>query len=177
MIKRTISPALALFCFGLLFPLCLALHAESPTPSPMEFIKKLKLGLFLAENNLVTARTLLEFKEEIGLSKEQEKKIEDLLLAYEESAIRSGAEVKIGELRFVSYLESEQIDRKEIARLIRQLSKQKTDAIVDYINYLLDIREILSLEQLEKAKIIREKEKKYHRKRFSKKDQAKDFRR
>ncbi len=133
----------------------LSLTSESTL---MDFFMQLRQGLFWADNNLFDARTILRFKEKIDLSIEQEKKIENIMLAYEESSFRSSAEIKIGELRFATYIKSEKVDRKEIAKLIKQISTKKTDWIVNYINYLLDLREILSSEQLEKMKVIAKKE-------------------
>ena len=120
-----------------------------------DIIKKTKPGIFLAEKNLFDARFILRFKEDINLSKEQEKKVENLLLAFEENSIKKRAEVKIRELRFASYLKSEKINRKKMERQLKAISKMKTDFLIDYINYLLDLKQIMTPVQIEKLKEIK----------------------
>jgi Spy/CpxP family protein refolding chaperone len=118
-------------------------------------IRKTQAGVFLAEKNLFDARFIMRFKEDINLSKEQEKKVENLLLAFEENSIKKSAEIKIRELRFASYLKSEKINRKKIERQLKAISKMKTDFLIDYINYLLDLKQIMTHAQIEKLKEIK----------------------
>ena len=120
-----------------------------------DIIKKAKTGIFLAEKNLFDARFILRFKEDINLSEEQRKKVENLLLAFEENSIKKSAEVKIRELRFASYLKSEKINRKKMERQLKAISKMKTDFLIDYINYLLDLKQIMTPVQIEKLKEIK----------------------
>ena len=49
------------------------------------------------------------------------------------------------------------MDRKEVEKHIRQISKIKTDMIVDYMNYLLDVKEILTPAQREKIKQLKKR--------------------
>lgn len=120
-----------------------------------DIIKKTQAGVFLAEKNLFDARFIMRFKEDINLSKEQEKKVENLLLAFEENSIKKSAEIKIRELRFASYLKSEKINREKIERQLKTISKMKTDFLIDYINYLLDLKQIMTHAQIEKLKKIK----------------------
>jgi hypothetical protein len=149
-----------------------------PTVSPVDKNKKekedtlrqVKHLLFLSKNNLYDGRLLLQLKDRIGLSEEQEKKIEDLMLEQEAFSIRSSAEIKIKELQFASSLKSKEkkIDRKQMDRRIREIGSEKTDMIVRYMNYLLDLRELLTRQQMEtlghlrhrKLQDIKEKHKK-----------------
>ena len=109
-------------------------------------------GFFLAYQGLFDGRAVLKNKQAIDLSATQEKKIEALVLAFEESLIRKGAEIKINELKFALYIKADKVDRKEIARLITEISRQKTDSIIAYLDYLLDVREMLTGRQREKLK-------------------------
>ncbi len=120
-----------------------------------DIIKKTQAGIFLAGKNLFDARFIMRFKEDINLSKEQEKKVENLLLAFEENSIKKSAEIKIRELRFASYLNSEKINRGKIERQLKTISKMKTDFLIDYINYLLDLKQIMTPVQIEKLKEIK----------------------
>ena len=110
----------------------------------------MRFGLYMAENNLFEARFILHLKGEIGLTAPQEKKIEDMMLAYEESAIRRGSDVKVLELKFASLLKGNRIDRREMEKLAREIGKMKTDLQVGHLNYLLDVRDTLTAEQIQK---------------------------
>jgi Spy/CpxP family protein refolding chaperone len=126
-----------------------------------DVLQQIKHLFFLAENDLYDGRILLRLKDRIGLTGEQEKKIEDLMLAHETVSIRSSAEIKIKELQFASYLKSrvEKIDRKQVERHIREIGSEKTRMIVHYMNYLLDLRNLLTPGQKEILKQMREEKK------------------
>lgn len=113
-------------------------------------LNSLRFGLHMAENNLFEARFLLHQKDEIGLTAQQEQKIEDLMLAHEESAIRSGSDIKVLELKFAALLEAKRIDRREMERMARAIGGKRTDLQVQHLNYLLDVRDVLTAEQVAK---------------------------
>lgn len=112
---------------------------------------------FWAQKDLFDARLILDAKDKIGLTKEQRQKIENKMLAYEEASIKNWAEIKVLELRFASYVKSEKVDRKEIEKVVREISARKTDCIVKYMNYLLDLKGILTAEQLKKMRALHKK--------------------
>jgi Spy/CpxP family protein refolding chaperone len=114
-------------------------------------------SFFWAQKDLFDGRLILDAKDKIELTKEQEQKIENKMLAYEEASIRSWAEIKVLELKFASYVKSEKVDRNEIEKVVREISARKTDCIVQYMNYLLDLKEIVTQEQLKKIKAIHKK--------------------
>jgi Spy/CpxP family protein refolding chaperone len=118
-----------------------------------------EIAVFLAESNLYDARLILKMKDEIGLTEKQEEKIEDIMLVHEAFLIRNSAEIKIKELRFATYLKSQpgEMDRRQVEKYIREISKEKTDLIVHCMNYLLDLKEILTPTQLKKMAEIRKK--------------------
>ncbi len=120
-------------------------------------LNNLRFGLYMAENNLFEARFILRLKGEIGLSAQQEQRIENLMLAYEESAIRRGSDVKVLELKFASLLKGNRIDRREMEKQAREIGKLKTDLQVGHLNYLLDVRDILTAEQVQKLDKMKEK--------------------
>jgi Spy/CpxP family protein refolding chaperone len=119
-------------------------------------LNNLRFGLYMAENNLFEARFLLHLKSEIGLTPQQEKKIEDMMLAYEENAIRRGSDVKVMELKFASLLKGNRIDRREMEKLAREIGKMKTDLQVGHLNYLLDVRDTLTPEQIQKLEKMKD---------------------
>jgi Spy/CpxP family protein refolding chaperone len=120
-------------------------------------LNNLRFGLYMAENNLFEARLILRLKGEIGLSAQQEKRIEDLMLAYEEKAIRRGSDVKVLELRFAALLRGNRIDRREIEKLAREVGNLRTDLQIGHLNYLLDVRDALSAEQVQKLEKMKQK--------------------
>ena len=113
---------------------------------------------FLTDNNLFDGRMVLKIKDKIGLTGKQEEKIENLMLEHEAFSIRSSGEIKIKELRLAVYLRAGKTDRKEMEMYIREISKIKTDMIVHYVNYLLDVRDALTPRQLEILKQMKEQE-------------------
>lgn len=117
-----------------------------------DIVKKAKMGVFLAGKNLFDARFILRFSKDINLSEEQIKKVENLLLVFEENAIKRNAEVKIRELRFASYLKSGKIDRRKMERQLKIISKIKTNFLINSVNYLLDLKQIMTPVQIEKLK-------------------------
>ncbi len=121
---------------------------NKPDETPDHWVTQLRHVFMLAEKNLFEAGFILKMKNKISLSEKQELKIETIMMAYQESCIRNGAEIKIRELCLASYIKSDQIDKAVMAGYIREISGQKTDWVVRYFNYLLDLREILTTKQL-----------------------------
>ena len=124
-----------------------------------EAFKRRRHFFFLTDNNLIDGRRLLIMKDKIGLTGKQEERIENLMLKHEAFSIRNSGEIKIKELQLAAYLKKGKTDRKEVELYIREISSIKTNLIVHYMNYLLDVREVLTLQQLETLKQLREQEK------------------
>jgi len=120
-------------------------------------LNSMRFGLYMAENNLFEARFVLHLKSEIGLAAPQEQKIEDMMLAYEENAIRRGSDIKVLELKFASLLKGNRIDRREMEKQARAIGQMKTDLQVGHLNYLLDVRDILTADQVQKLEKRKEK--------------------
>jgi hypothetical protein len=115
---------------------------------------------FLKENSLYDGRMLLELKGKIALTRKQEDKIENLMLKHEAFSIRNSAEIKIKELQFAAYLKTNKVDRKEMETYIQEISREKTDLIIHYLNYLLDLKGLLTPQQLQILKEIKNQDKK-----------------
>jgi len=140
----------AFFFLILLALLSVTTQAQSDKKSWPSMLSNLRFGLYMAENNLFEARLILRLKTEIGLNGTQEQKIENMMLAHEESTIRRASDIKVLELKFASLLKNNRIDRREMEKMAREIGKLKTDLQVDHINYLLDIRDVLTPEQIQK---------------------------
>ena len=128
-----------------------------------------RIAVYMADKNLFDAHFILRVKDEINLTEKQEGKVENIVLSFRESSIRKKAEIKIKELRLASYLRSEKIDRKHIEKVIREISKKKTDCIVGYVNYLIDLKDLLTTDQLDKLRQLRETIKKKRKRTYNQK--------
>jgi Spy/CpxP family protein refolding chaperone len=134
------------------------------SPEPSALVRHFLTWNFMAERNLFDGRLILRFKDEINLSSDQETKIENLMLSFEEHTITKGAEIKVKEIRLTTYIKSEKINRREIEKILREISQMKINFSISYINYLLDIRDILTSPQIEIIQEIKSKIKKMLRK-------------
>ena len=139
-----------IFFLILLIMLNVTIQAQADKKPWPNMLPNLKFGLYMAENNLFEARFILHLKNEIGLTPAQEQKIENMMLAHEEAVIRRGSDIKVLELKFASLLNNNRIDRREMEKMTRDMGKLKTDLQVDHINYLLDVRDTLTPEQIQK---------------------------
>lgn len=119
------------------------------------FAKKFRFGIKMAEKNLFSGRMLLRLKDKIGLTSEQVQKIEKMQTLYYESQIRGKSDLKVLELRFNSYLKTKKVNRTKVEKMIREIAKIKTDLQVDHFNYLLDLRSLLTPEQIKKIEEIK----------------------
>jgi Spy/CpxP family protein refolding chaperone len=146
-----------IFMFVIILLLSTMTQAQDGKRLRPNMLNNLRFGLYMAENNLFEARFILHLKTEIGLTPQQEQKIENMMLAYEENAIRRGSDVKVLELKFASLLKGNRIDRREMEKMAREIGKMKTDLQVGHLNYLLDVRDTLSAEQIQKLEKMKEK--------------------
>jgi len=133
------------------------LQAQDRKRLPPNMLNSMRFGLYMAENNLFEARFILHLKTEIGLAAQQEQQVENLMLAYEENAIRRGSDIKVLELKFASQLKGNRIDRREMEKMVREIARMKTDLQVGHLNYLLDVRDTLTPEQIQKLEKMKEK--------------------
>jgi Spy/CpxP family protein refolding chaperone len=144
-----------IFFLMLLILLSLTIQAQENKKSWPNMLHNLRFGLYMAENNLFEARFLLRLKSEIGLTGEQEQKIGNMMLAHEETVIRRSSDIKVLELKFASLLKNNRIDRREMEKMAREMGQMKTDLQVDHLNYLLDVRDILTPEQIQKIEKLK----------------------
>ena len=127
-----------------------------------DMVKHARFGIYMAEKNLFSGSMLLKFKDEIGLTAEQVSKIEKMTDLFQEAAIRKQADIKVKGLKVRSYLKEEQVDRKKMEIMIREIAKMRTDLQVDHMNYLLDLKDLLTPEQIAKIESLK-KEKRHKR--------------
>ena len=128
------------------------LEAKAGNPG---MLKHMKQGVRMAEKNLFPAQILLKLKEKINLTKDQVITIEKMRDSHQESTIRRIADIKVLELKVGSYMEKEKINRGKLEKMLRQVAAMKTDLTVANINYLLDLRDLLTPEQIKKIESIK----------------------
>ena len=121
-----------------------------PAPTDHRMMKHAGYRIMMAEKNLLPAHMLLRLKDEIGLTDEQVDKIGKMQGAYQEAAIKKQADVKVQELKLNSYLKEDKVDRGKMEKMIRTIAKMRTDSQIDHINYLLDLKDVLTPEQVKK---------------------------
>ena len=115
-----------------------------------DMMRHARFGINMAEKNLFPGPMLLKFKDEIGLTAEQIDKIEKMTELFREAAIRRQADIKVKGLKVSSYLKKERPDRKKMEVMIREIAGMRTDMQLDRMNYLLDLKDLLTAEQIEK---------------------------
>jgi len=128
------------------------------TPRAQKLIKQFFAQEFLIDQNLIDGRLILRFKDQLKLTGNQIQKIEKLMLAFEEEYISRWAEIKIKEIHLATYIKSDQIVREKIEKTIREINSERIEISIKYLNYLLDIKILLTPEQREKLKNSRKKQ-------------------
>lgn len=108
----------------------------------------------LFNKGLFSGRFILKHKKSLALTPGQENKIESKKTVYKEAAIRGSSEIKMEEFQLAGMIKSGKTSRLEIEKMIRKISKKKSALIIDRFNYLLDLRDILTTEQVEKLKAV-----------------------
>ncbi len=122
-------------------------------------------GNHMMEKNFYPARLLLRAKDKLGLTDEQANKIEAMSLKFTEAMIQKKADIKIKELKFKALMRKDNVNRGKMAKMIQEIAGMKTNMQIDRMNYMLDIKQLLTPEQIKK---IDEFKRKHHKKRFNK---------
>jgi len=117
--------------------------------------KHMRQGVGMAENNMYSGQLLLKMKTELGLTPDQEKKIEQMSLDFQESVIKRMADTKVLELKLANYLQGDKINKKDIEKMIKNISMMKADMQIDRIFHLLDVKSVLTPEQIKKAEELK----------------------
>jgi len=130
--------------------LALLLAVSTQAAVPSHHLPRLQAYVnrsMLSDLDLYPARFILGHKETIGLSRKQEDAVENLMLDFEEYAISHSAKIKIKELCFATGLKSLHPDREEMALQVKEICRMKIDLSVAYVNFLLDLRDLLTANQ------------------------------
>lgn len=125
--------------------------------------KHMKHGFGMVDNNMIRGQMLLRLKAELKLTDDQVKKIEKMSLNFQESVIKRMADTKVMEIRLANYLQGDKINKKTVEKMIKDIAMMKADMQIDRIYHFLDIKSVLTPEQIKKAEELK---KTYRKRRF-----------
>ena len=89
----------------------------------------------------------MNLKEQLNLSEDQEKKIEDLRLTQEESMIKFRSDLELKELEMRKLKSSEKFSRSEMINLTKEINAIKNDMALTRVNHQMDVYELLDESQ------------------------------
>lgn len=95
---------------------------------------------------------MLEHKQELGLTAEQERKLRDLRTEFTKDSIRRTADIRVAEIELDSLLEQDKWDVAKIEPKVKQIAGLRGDLRLARIKTLEAGRALLTAEQLEKFK-------------------------
>lgn len=104
------------------------------------------------EGPLITI--MLEHKQELGLTAEQERRLRDLRTEFAKESERRSAEIRVGEIELDALLEQDKWDLAKIEPKVTQIATLQGELRLARIKTLAAGRETLTPEQLEKLKQI-----------------------
>ena len=104
------------------------------------------------EGPLITI--MLEHKQELGLTLEQERKLRDLRTEFAKESVRRSADIRVAEIELDSLLEQDRWDLTKIEPKVKQIATLQGDLRLARIKTLEAGLEVLTPEQLEKLKQI-----------------------
>jgi len=144
--------------FVLLLVLSVTVTGTILNATPAPYLQRhMQFGNNMALKNFYAGKFLIRLKDQIGLNTEQVAKIEKMNLSFQESVIKTTADLKLTELRFANYLRSDKVNRKQAENMLRSIAKIKTGMQVNRLNYMLDLRDILTPEQRLKVQNLKKK--------------------
>ena len=89
----------------------------------------------------------MDLKAKLNLSEHQEKKIEALRFAQEESMIKLRSDLELKELEIRKLKSSDQFSRSEMINLTKEINSIKNDMVLTRVNNQMDVYELLDENQ------------------------------
>jgi Spy/CpxP family protein refolding chaperone len=89
----------------------------------------------------------MDLKSQLNLSEDQEKKIEALRLAQEESMIKLRSDLELKELEIRKLKSSDKFSRSEIINLTKEINSIKNNMALTRVNHQMDVYELLDENQ------------------------------
>jgi|GEM_PF-3244628 len=123
------------------------LDPDSDRPPDWHRGTYLGYGLFAPPHTLYGYHTLMQEQERLSLDPQQLRKIEEAALVYKQFYILHSARIKIQELELLHLLREASPDRKRVNEELQKLGKMKIDLVIRHLEYLVDLRELLTEKQ------------------------------
>jgi len=102
----------------------------------------------LASENLIPVRMLLQAKDSIGLSADQEKQLLAMNEAHEQWQIKFRADMEIQALKLRTGLQAAKVNLKDTEGLIRAQADMRADMQIARLRFQQDVKALLTPEQL-----------------------------
>lgn len=147
--KRSVALLLAFVFVATLLPTLDAAQRRG------DMWRRARFGMRIAERNLYAGKMLLHIKDKIGLTAEQVKKIEKMQAAFTEAQLRGRTEVKVQKMKLDTYLKGNKIDRNKMAKMVKNVAALQSSLQLDRLNYLLDVKSVLTAEQIKKVEELK----------------------
>ena len=90
---------------------------------------------------------IIELKERLNLTDEQENKIESLRLSHEEAMIKLRADLELKELEIRKIRSGDNLSRDEMIRITKEISAIKNEMALARVNHQMDVYDILDANQ------------------------------
>ena len=114
------------------------------------------------QRNLFTASILLNLQDEIGLTEEQVKRIQNLRTDFNKEKIRYESESRLLQLELRNSMDSDSVNRKMVESLIRKIGELETTRQIDSVNHFLELKSILTEAQIQKIRDFRRDRRRKH---------------
>jgi Spy/CpxP family protein refolding chaperone len=88
-----------------------------------------------------------DFKKQLNLTEEQEKKIEQLRLAHQELMIKFRSDVELKELEIRKLVSSDNVTRSEMIKLTKEMNALKDEIELARVNHKMDVYDNLDVNQ------------------------------
>ena len=142
--KRLLAVSIVLFLSAALF---ITAQADFRGPGSERGQRR---GGFFAGQDFLPPRLLLQAKDKISLSPDQENKIGAMLEAHEQWAIKFNAEMKLKALKLRTAISAEKTDFTKAEALIREQAGMHADMQIARLRLQKDVQAMLTPEQAAK---------------------------
>ena len=141
----------------LLFSLAMAVTAKAQVtipPDKDQLLNGVAAGqTFVAEKNGFPApQKIISFKDQLGLTKDQLKKIKEILINLPISAVVKGQEIIEAEEELNKLFESGTINERTLRTKLERIGKMRADLLFVHLQVYLKEKQILSAKQWERLK-------------------------
>ena len=150
---------------AILFSLTLAvsLWAQEPIPSDKEMLLKgdsMGYGLVAERNSFPSPQKILSFKEQLGLTKDQIRKIDELLKNLPITAAVQGQDIVEAEEDLNSYFASGAVTEKALRTKLERIGKLRAGLRFTHLQVYVKAKQILSGNQWQRLQELLESESK-----------------